>query len=402
MSRRAHSSRFWLWIAFLAVQLWLCLVAVWGAGYALGDVYLYRWWAETGLLQGHWVGLNEPWVYPILALAPIVAAAALGSEMYIALWLVMIVALNAVALGVLTGWAGRPRNLAAGWWWTIFLLLLGPISVGRIDAVTVPLAIIAVTVLAARPFLAGVLLAAATWIKVWPAALLVAIVVTLRGRWRVILGAVSASVAVAAIAIALGGAGTLLSFVSQQTGRGLQIEAPVSAPWLWMAIAGVPGAGLYYDKEILTYQVQGPGVDVVAQLMTPLLALVTAAIIVLAVVLLSRGSKPETLLPPLALALVTALIAVNKVGSPQFISWLAVPIVLALISQGARRARPAAILVLAIAGFTQIVYPYLYGYLLILDPLFVAALTVRNVLLIVLLVLSVRAMIAAPRSRQRA
>ena len=41
-----------------------------------------------------------------------------------------------------------------------------------------------------------------------------------------------------------------------------------------------------------------------------------------------RGVPGAELLPPLALAITTALILFNKVGSPQFVTWLAVPIVL--------------------------------------------------------------------------
>src|SRR5690606_10352506 len=146
----------------------------------------------------------------------------------------------------------------------------------------------------------------------------------------------------------------LLSFVTTQTGRGLQIEAPVSAPWLWAGAAGSEDAGLYYDDDILTYQVLAPAVDLVAGRMTPLLALTATELVLLAVWLLGRGVRPEALLPPFALALVTALIAVNKVGSPQFISWLAAVIILGLVSKGVGGCsfRWPAVLALVIAGLT--------------------------------------------------
>lgn len=403
MSGTRSPGRLWLWLSFLAVNVWLCLIALLGPGQALGDVYLYRWWVELGLAQGLWVGLGTAWVYPVLALAPMVVAAAAGMQGYVGVWLLLVVLLNCAALATLIGWRGRTRSLAAGWWWTAFLLLLGPIAVARIDSITVPLALIAMVVLARHPLVAGALLAAATWIKVWPAALIAAVLIAARARWRVLAGAVAASVVVVGLAVALGGAGSILSFVLQQTARGLQIEAPVSLPWLWLAVSGVPGTGLYYDDDILTYQVQGAGVDVAAQVMTPLLAIAVAAIAVLAVWLLGRGARPAALLPPLSLAFVTALIAVNKVGSPQFISWLAVPIVYGLVVHAAGRAssfRVPAVLGLVIAGLTQVVYPYLYGYLLAIDPMMLTVLTVRNLLLFVLLGWAVRAMVAAPRARR--
>jgi hypothetical protein len=394
------AARVWLWLAFLAVNVWLCLVALLGPGQSLGDVYLYRWWMELASGQGLWVGLDTAWVYPVLALAPLAAAFVAGPDGYIGAWLALVVVLNVVGLGFLTGWRGRVRNRAAGWWWTVFLLLLGPIAVARIDSITVPLALIAMCLLAKHPVVAGVLLAAATWIKVWPAALILAVVIAARARWRVLAGVLAASIAVLGLAIALGGANSVLSFVLQQTGRGLQIEAPISTPWLWQAVAGVPGTGLYYDDAILTYQMTGTGTDVAAQLMTPLMALAVAALACAAVWLTARGVPAAQLLPPLALALVTVLIAVNKVGSPQFVTWLAVPVIYGIVA-GSRSFRVPAVLVLVIAALTQTVYPYLYGYLLALDPVMVGVLTARNILLFVLLGWAVRAMLTAPRARKQ-
>ena len=47
-------------------------------------------------------------------------------------------------------------------------------------------------------------------------------------------------------------------FVTDQTDRGLQLEAPVSAWYLWRAVLGIPGSSIYYDRDILTFQVTGP------------------------------------------------------------------------------------------------------------------------------------------------
>jgi hypothetical protein len=93
------------------------------------------------------------------------------------------------------------------------------------------------------------------------------------------------------------------------------------------------------------------------------------------------------LLPVVGLALVMALIAANKVGSPQFATWIAVPIILGLAWQahGGLSFRVPAILALTIAALTQLVYPVLYGSLLALDPRMLGVLTVRNTLYLVLL-----------------
>ena len=93
------------------------------------------------------------------------------------------------------------------------------------------------------------------------------------------------------------------------------------------------------------------------------------------------------LLAPLSLALVVALLAFNKVGSPQFALWLAVPIILGLANQrasGQSFAVPAG-LALAIAALTQLIYPVYYAKVLTLDPVLLVVLTGRNLLYFALL-----------------
>ena len=47
-----------------------------------------------------------------------------------------------------------------------------------------------------------------------------------------------------------------------------------------------------------------------------------------------RGAPVTRILPELSLALVAAFIAFNKVGSPQYVTWLAAPVVIGLVYQG--------------------------------------------------------------------
>ena len=57
---------------------------------------------------------------------------------------------------------------------------------------------------------------------------------------------------------AAGGGAHAFGFVADQTDRGLQLEAPVSMFYLWRAVAGIPGSFIYYDRDLLTFQVAGP------------------------------------------------------------------------------------------------------------------------------------------------
>jgi hypothetical protein len=265
----------------------------------------------------------------------------------------------------------------------------------RIDAVTVPLAVLALLWLAGRPAVAAALLTVAMWMKVWPVALIAAAVVAVRRRLTVLASAVLVTALVLGGIVVLGGAAHAFGFIGEQTGRGLQIEAPVSAFYMWQAVAGVPGSFPFYDNDILTFQVTGPNVDVVIAAMTPLLVLAVAAVAGLGAYKVWRGATYVRVLPPLALALVLALIVFNKVGSPQFQAWLLPPLVLWIVLDRTRASTVAA-LSLVSAGLTQVVYPIVYGGVLNLQPVPVALLTVRNLLTVVLLVVAVTAIVRLP------
>lgn len=395
-------------MAFGAVHVWVAVM-----GYVLphgpmGDVYLvYEPWSGCALglteycADATWtvVGITEPWVYPAFALVPMLAAWLFeGALSYTPSWAVLVTIVDAVAFAILVGGGrSRARRWAAGFW-LAFMVALGPVGMYRLEGVAVPLAIVGCLWVVRRPWAASALLAAATWIKVWPAAILVAAVVAVRRRAAIIGGAAVFSAAVVAIVVVLGGAGVLASFVTDQTGRGLQIEAPVSAPYLWMASLGLVGASVYYDTDLLTFQVTGPQVDTVIALMTPLLAVTVLCLAALAVWARGRGAPFVSLFPAFAVALVLALIVVNKVGSPQYMTWIVPPLVMGLVIDRATWMRPAAWM-LVIGALTQIVYPIFYNFLMTAHPPagVVALLTVRNLALTGLFVWSVAHMVRCAR-----
>lgn len=377
-----------LWLVFGAVHLWLGYLNLYGPGLPMGDVtYVYLFWVERGLLGNEWVGIDTSWVYPLLALVPMLAAYAFGPDLYGSTWLTIVMMLNAGALVAIIGVQERARHAAIAWWWMLYLVLLGPIALGRIDAITVPVALVAVMLIADHPTWGGALLAVGAWIKVWPVGVLLAALIALRDRGAVLAATVGTSMVVVAAGLALGGASALLTPITEQTGRGLQVEAPISTVWLWAAAAGQWSAQVYYDQGILTWQVDGDGSAQAAAAMTPLLALAVAVIAGLGLLAVRRGVDEVVLFPVLALALVMALITVNKVGSPQFATWIAVPVILGLAWQrrGGVSFRVPAMLALLIAALTQVVYPVLYANLLSLELGMLIVLTARNLLYVVLL-----------------
>ena len=196
------------------------------------------------------------------------------------------------------------------------------------------------------------------------------------------------SAVVVAISLVLGSGATVFGFVGQQAGRGLQVESPAATLWLWRAAAGVTGTFVYYDREILTYQIAGDGVGFAARAMSFVMAAVVLGVVLLGLRAVRRGVTATRLLGPLALAIVVALIVTNKVGSPQFVAWLAVPVVVGLVL--ARRGGPRfvvpAVLVVVVAGLTQVIYPLEYDSLLAARPAMVTVVTARAVLEVAVLV----------------
>jgi hypothetical protein len=391
-----------LWGAFVLVHLVLGLICLTHPSLPMGDVTLvYAFWMHRGLDAGLWVGIDTSWVYPLLAIVPMALSAVFGWTFYASTWLTLAMAVDAVAFAVLLH-RGRPgrATAAAAWWWIVFLLAVGPVALGRIDTFATAVAIVGVLVIVGRPVLGSVLLTVGAWIKVWPAALVAGAVIALRSRLTVLAAAAATTAVVLVIGLILGGGTSLLSFITEQSGRGLQIESPLATPAMWAAWAHA-GPSIYYDHEILTYQLRGPGTELAASLSTPLLALAVGAVAVLGIVGARRGQSAARMLPPLLLALTTALMLFNKVGSPQFAGWLAVPVLFGLVTarrDGGRSFRVPAALALMIGALTQTVYPYWYGKLLGLDTVVLVALTTRNALYLVLFTWAVAALVDAIRA----
>ncbi|MGW9113035.1 hypothetical protein [Microbacterium sp. NPDC055683] len=391
-----------LWAGFVAVHAWVAAAGFWMPNQPMGDVNLvYDPWSTRALSGDGIVGVTESWVYPQLALAPMMLAQALaGIGGYDLGWALLVTALDAVAFAILLG-RGRSRaRVGAAAFWLAFQLLLGPVGMYRLDAVTVPLAITGLLVLATRPAVASAVLTAGAWVKVWPAALVATAFVALRGRrGAVAVGAVVTTGVVVALVLVSGGAAHLAGFVTMQTGRGLQLEAPVSTAYLWGAMLGIPDWWIFYDREILTFQVTGPNVDAVIAAMTPLLAVAVLAVLGVAFWKAQSGASYRSLVPPLALALVLVLMVFNKVGSPQFHDWLIAPIVLWIVVDRAA-ARGPALAALGCALLTQLVYPLLYMGVMTADPGPVIVLALRNALLVVLLGWVVARLVRLPARRR--
>lgn len=384
-----------MWGGFVVVSIYLGWVGYIAESVPYGDVsFIYEYWATRALSEGQVVGLNELWVYPLFALFPMVGSALISPDNFAVGWIIIVTGLNALVFGMLLlphlarklGREASSLKIAA-WWWLIFMAVLGPIAVSRLESIVSALAIAGMVLVFIWPKTAGVLLTMGAWIKVWPAAIVFVAFATVRTKWRLFLGALYFSLGLIVISVLGGGVANLFGFLGQQTSRGIQIEAPLAAPFLWLAISGNSGHGIYYDTDILTYQVSGPGVAEVAYISNAVLGVAVIGALAWGWWLSRRGIDQMLLFPLVSFIVITALIVFNKVGSPQYMMWFVAPIVAGLIFYP-RVWRPLALLSLLVAGMTHVIYPYWYGNILVLDPPLISLLTLRNVGLVALLVAS--------------
>ncbi|HLP22553.1 MAG TPA: glycosyltransferase 87 family protein [Microbacteriaceae bacterium] len=375
MKLRTHTS---LWIAFAAVHLILSALNIWGPGFPMGDVTrTYVVWAIHAREGLDRVGIDQAWVYPILAFLPMTLALYLPFFDYGTSWLLIVAVLDAAAFALLLG-AGpiaRSRRIAAIWWLG-FMLALGPITLGRIDAITIPFALAGLLWAAGRPRVASLLLVIGAWIKVWPGALWAALVMSVRRRAEVVVVAIALSIGIAVTSLLAGAGWNTFGFVAQQAGRGLQVESLGAIPFLWAIVFGSQAHSVVFNFDILTFEVIGPNTATMASVMTPFMALGMALIAVVGYRAVRSGASTSRVLPELALGFTMVLIFTNKVGSPQYIVWLA-PVVVYGFVIARRRMRTPARLSIGIAILTQLIYPYFYSALLEVQVWQVIVMTLR-------------------------
>ncbi|MCP8998656.1 DUF2029 domain-containing protein [Pseudarthrobacter sp. RMG13] len=350
------------------------------------DVTLYSRWAFSGLETGTWPGLDIDWVYPIGALGPIMAAAILGKQAYFFLWFAMTSILNLATILVLTRDSKSRGGWLAAYFWLSICLIMGPLVFSRIEGIAGPLVVIGLAYLSRQPVVAAALLAVATWIKVWPAAVVVALLIASRKRVTVFFTGLAVSAAFAAVVLVKGGGEHLFSFWLAQGNRGMQLEAPLITTGLWNAILH-RGDYVYVNYGIQTLEIWGPTAEAVVPWPNPLLAICGVVIAATLILAQRRGADAIQLLLCGSMCLVGALIVFNKVGSPQYMLWFAA-IVAAGLALDQKGWRVHAVIVLVLCVLTTLVYLLYEDLYVNLSPGVALILTIRNVLVVALFAVS--------------
>ncbi len=384
-------------VLHVAYMLFLAPTIFWGD--AQGDVPLYRQWA-VGASHGYWPVVDFPWVYPAGALIPIMVPLAFGAWNYQLLWLLMMAAANVFAVWALTDGLRRRSAYAAAWYWLLIELLLSPVSMLRLEGIAAPLAIGGLIYLVRRPAVAGALIAAATWIKVWPVAIAIAAVTASSRRIWVIIGGLVTSGIIAATIIVAGGGSQLFSFVTIQGDRALQLEAPIATPWLWASVLGIPGSYILENVQLATREVVGVGSHTAGSIVGMVMAAAVATIVVLMIRARRRTARSadralaeQRLIILGSFALAAALIVFNKVGSPQYMLWLAPIVTVGLVVDPTLWRRPAQWMV-AISIATTLVFPIFYMPLVDGDPMAATILLARNAMVVGLFIWSIVALVS--------
>lgn len=308
---------------------------------------------------------------------------------------------------------GARRRLATAYW-LLFVPLVGPLLYFRFDLLPAVLAGAGLMWLANRPRLAGGLIGLGAATKLWPALLIAPMLAPRRSRVPAAVGFGVVGFGLAALSLLLGGWQRLVSPLTWQKDRGLQVESLVATPLMVMRTFAGRNEWTVWLSKYNAFEIKGPG-DQAALTASTVLTLLGFAVIVWLCVRLYRGNVNRDAVGLVVLAIVAIMIVTNKTLSPQYIVWLAGPLAVLLgrWDTGARGSddtfslHAMAFVALGIAYLTQLVYPMRYDEIVQTASGTVGStltLAGRNLLLLVwtVWVLALAARAASPSTKERA
>ena len=352
--------------AFLGTRLALFLLALNVLPYfnhraVTGDVKLYRQWIDLYFSHGEYPLGDHRWQYPPGAAAPLLLPHWLPGSYYV-VFFAMCLAADALVFALLLKAAKRADaegpSAAGPWLWTLGIAAIGPMAYGRYDLVVTAVAVAALTVTCrsrrATAAVRGVLIGVGAFIKVWPAAILFGAPKRTNGRIMVAAAALAAVVPTLVLQLAFPG---VLSFLTNQKSRGIQVESVFATPFLVGKWFGWHGR--IEDTVYGAYEYLGPGVSVVAKL--SLLATVAGFAVLLLIRLRAArsGGFPWPMLADVAFAAILVAVVTSRVLSPQYLVWLLGVAAVCLTRRDSVMRRPAWT-VLGAVSVTQLIFPLFY------------------------------------------
>lgn len=365
-----------------------------------GDVGVYEAWARI-LLERDVAAYNGIGIeYPPASL-PFFALPSLSPLPYRSAFVLLMLAVDVLGFVGLLTLARRWGSSAGPWLWVAFVPLLGPVAFARFDLVPAVAAVWAVVAtMAGRDFGAGAWLGFGAAAKLWPGLLLPHAVALARRRRDVVAGAALLLLA-AVLPFALHLPDVFTSVITYHSARGIQIESTWATPVLIAARLGEP-AFLVFEY----------GAAHVRNDWTQAFKLASAALSLAAVgagtwlawrhvpppAAPDGASRRAQALAITGFATLALLLVTGSVLSPQFLLWLGA-FGAAATCVPDRRLQRVALVLLPAALLTQLVFPVTYSGLLGAEPLPVALLLLRNLLLIGVAVGAVQAALRRPAGR---
>lgn len=363
-----------------------------------GDVAVVYFNAATHLIHGGVPYVNFTYEYPPGTLPLLALAWLLGGQTratFVIAWCVLMLVLD----GLVTWQLTRSRfGIRAGYVWIIGICLLGPTALLRNDLVVVASFVIAFGLTARK----GTMTGGAMWMmgvlaKVWPFAPMAGLLLVRRpGRARLATGALVLLGATAALLIAKGALGSMITnLFSRQGQRPLEIETLWATP-VWVK-------ALLTDGQVTIVHTFGSenlsGGQSVAAAATLITAVIQLACIVAPALIARRMATPITapILAWIFAVYVSATLLSAPVASPQYTAWLLGAACVLTSVAGAKHANRFTVMTLLACALTQVVFPMLFSSLQRADPEAIVALLLRNLTLVAVLAAGVRGLHQAMR-----
>jgi Glycosyltransferase family 87 len=355
-------------LAWLITRILMLMMLALAESYIVGDVFYYHRKIAAVFNVGLGGTLNE---YPtpvvwILSLPYLIAA---GSDTgYLIIFIAFMMALDAAFAWMLWRLAGRRRDAAVSFW-LIFVFFVGPLCYLRFDMLPAVLAGGALLAARRRPWITGVFTGLGAAIKLWPALLFPAFLAHRPDRKAVTFGFVAVGFGLALMSLIFGGWRRLISPLTWQSDRGLQIESIWATP-LMLGRVLRPTEWTLDMSKFNAYEVYGAGVSQLLTLSNVATLAGLGMIIVLHVRALRNPEPSAVAVGMVVLATVAIMTVTNKTLSPQYLLWLGGPMAALLILQSGSVDRERVLLrrlviaLLVLAGLTHLVYPLLYNGLL--------------------------------------
>jgi hypothetical protein len=387
----AHRGPRMIVIGWLITRLLMLVILASFESFVVGDVYYYHRKINALFSAGLDRTLYE-YPTPVVWILWLPYGASLGNRVgYLVAFIIFMLALDALFTYALWRSAGRRHDTAIDFW-LIFVPLIGPLSYLRFDMLPAVLAGGALLAARHKPWVTGALTGLGAAIKLWPALLIGAFMSYRADRRSAGIAFVVVGFGLALISLIFGGWLRLISPLTWQSDRGLQVESIWATP-LMLARAVKPDYWTVDMSRYQAYEIFGSGVEAWVMI-SNIATLFGLALIILLTIRAFRydGSTPVAI-GFVIVAIVAIMTITNKTLSPQYLLWLGGPMaaLLAFRPQALAGEQPAinrmAGQLLILALLTQLVYPLLYdsylglqGHVMIIIATIVTA--IRNLALV--------------------